>query len=267
MGRYKAKTGAGSSEEESTSWVGALSQVLDKIGLSTQAEPELALMGPEIEVEVTDSITGVQIAISTIGLRTEADPAPVDDDSTEVLDPPSAGKVAIFAQRETDGRAALDRLVAQAAQIEMSASIYAACELGLDILLASIPAESASVLLRGDECLRFVAARGPRAEALVGTVMPEDEGIAGLVVKQSKGFVVREATQNQAHYRQVDRQVEYHTRTILAVPMIDDGQVLGVVELLNPFGSVDFAEWHQRAAVRVARQLAKRIRVSETSLG
>jgi hypothetical protein len=49
--------------------------------------------------------------------------------------------------------------------------------------------------------------------------------------------------------------------------MIDDGEVLGVVELLNPFGSVEFAEWHQRAAVRVARQLAKRIRVSETSLG
>jgi len=63
----------------------------------------------------------------------------------------------------------------------------------------------------------------------------------------------------EAHYREMDRQVEYHTRSILAVPMIDKGKVLGVVELLNPFGAVDFAEWHQRAAVRVGRQLAKRI--------
>jgi GAF domain-containing protein len=258
MGRFKATSNSGSGQAESGSWTGALSQVLDKLGLGSRPSSDLLELGPEIEVEVTDSVTGAQISISTLGFEEDELPAP-EDAPTDAWDTPSAHRTPVYVQREEVGGKALDAVLAECTQIADTVSVQAACELGLDILMAAVPAESASVLLRFGNKLRFIAARGPRAQALVGEEMPHDEGVAGVVIAQSKGLVVREASRLGAHYSEVDRQVEYHTRTILAVPMIDDGQVLGVVELLNPFGSVDFAEWHQRAAVRVGRSLAKRI--------
>lgn len=260
MGRYKATTGTGEAGGESSSWAGAISQVLDKLGISARSEPELVEIGSEIEVEVTDSVTGAQIAITTLNFGREDDNDDwADDDSTEAFDPPSLGKSAVYAQRESEGLGVLEQVMVHSGQIAATASVQAACELGLDILMAAIPAESASVLLRFGSTLRFVAARGPRADGLVGTEMPHDEGIAGVVLTRGKGLMVREAAGSNAHYREVDRQVEYHTRTVLAVPMVDQGEVIGVVELLNPFGSDDFAQWHQRAAVRVGRRIAKRI--------
>jgi GAF domain-containing protein len=260
MGRFKAKSRTGTGEAEAASWVGALSQVLDKFGLGERQAPELSELGPEIEVEVTDSVTGTQIRICTLDLaEADEDRDHAADPTTEAWDVPSLRRTPVFAQREDDGASALTAVIEESAQIASTVSVQVACELGLDILMAAIPAESASVLLRHGDRLRFTAVRGPRAKALLGEEMPHDEGIAGVVVRQGRGLVVREASRMEAHYREMDRQVEYHTRSILAVPMIDKGKVLGVVELLNPFGAVDFAEWHQRAAVRVGRQLAKRI--------
>ena len=260
MGRFKATSGEGAADGESGSWVGALSQVLDKLGISGKPEAELAHIGPEIEVEVTDSVTGAQIAVSTLGVHVEeASEFGGDDDSTEVVEPPSLARSAVFAQREEDGEAALAHVVAQCGQIASAVSIEAACNVALDILIAAVPAESASVLLVEGESLRFACVRGPRAEALLGTTMPADEGIAGVVLSRGKGLVVREAGRSGTHYGEVDKMVEYHTRTVLAVPMVADSGVVGVLELLNPFGSADFAEWHQRAAVRVGRRIAKRL--------
>jgi hypothetical protein len=259
MGRFKARTSSSQAVGESGTWVGALSQVLDKLGISTKTTPELPELGPDIQVEVTDSVTGVQIAISTVGFPEEPDLLPRDDESTEVIEPPSLKRSAVYAQRETEGLSALERVVIESGNIAATDSVEAAYELGLDILLAAVPAESASVLIGRGDTLRFVAARGPRSAAVVGTEMPIDQGIAGLVMSKKKGLMVREASRSEAHYQSVDRAVEYHTRTVLAVPMIAGGEVLGVLELLNPFGSGEFAEWHQRAAVRVGRRIAKRI--------
>lgn len=259
MARYKAKTSSSPAEGESSTWVGALTQVLDKLGISTKTTPDLPELGPDLQVEVTDSVTGVQIAISTVGFPDEAEQLPRDDESTEVVEPPSLARSAVYAHREADGLSALERVVIQCSGIAGTADVQAACELGLDILMEAVPAESASVLLSEGETLRFVAARGPRSGPIIGTSMPIDQGIAGLVMSKRKGLMVREASRSDAHYTAVDREVEYHTRTVLAVPMIAGGKVLGVLELLNPFGSREFAEWHQRAAVRVARRIAKRI--------
>jgi len=259
MTRYKAKANKGTTQADSNSWAGAVSQVLDKLGLSGKSTAELPEYGSEVEFEVTDSVTGAQIAISTLGFEEELEAQEQDDDSTEIYDPPSPSRSVVYGQREIDGADALQQVVLQTGEIAATVTVQAACELGLDILMSAIPAESASVLLRIGDRLRFVSARGPRADALIGTEMPHDEGIAGVVVTRGKGLMVREAGQTKAHYREVDRQVEYHTRTVLAVPMIDQGEVLGVVELLNPFGAVEFAEWHQRAAIRVGRRIAKRI--------
>ena len=167
MARDKGTTGSGNTGSDSSSWTGAISQVLDKLGISARVEPELVEIGSEIEVEVTDSVTGAQIAITTLDFGREDDPDDwADDDSTEAFDPPSLGKSAVYAQRESEGLGVLEQVMVHSGQIAGTVSAQAACELGLDILMAAIPAESASVLLRFGNSLRFVAARGPRAEAL-----------------------------------------------------------------------------------------------------
>ena len=89
--------------------------------------------------------------------------------------------------------------------------------------------------------------------------MPCNQGIAGVVVSSGTSLLVREVDKHGDHFEEVDQWVAYKTRTLMAVPVGLPGRCVGVIELMNPFGSVDFADWHQAAAADVGRQLGVRI--------
>ena len=105
MGRFRAKSGNDDSDAEGASWSNALSQVLDRLGLSGQDDLGLSPLGPDLEVEVTDSLTGARIAISTLGIKEdpELDSPGADDDTTDIWEPPSPERAALFSHREDDG--------------------------------------------------------------------------------------------------------------------------------------------------------------------
>jgi len=261
MARFKVTSSGKKDEVEASSWISALGQVLERFSLGGKEEQVLCELGPEGELEVTDSLTGTQVTVSSVELKDVPTSPPrfSDDPTTEFWDPPSLERLAVFAAREDLGKGDLDKLTNMCGEIDSAITVEAASELSLDILMACVPAESASVLLLEDGVFRFVAARGPRADALVGQTMPQTEGIAGIAASRGTGLLVREAARTDIHYGKVDEKVQYHTRTLLAVPMVNDTAVLGVIELLNPFGSVDFADWHKVAAERVGRRLAARV--------
>ena len=53
--------------------------------------------------------------------------------------------------------------------------------------------------------------------------------------------------------------MNYITRTLLALPIQKEGQVIGVVELLNPFGSDTFTLDQQQLSTRIVSALAGRL--------
>ncbi|MBN1122127.1 MAG: GAF domain-containing protein [Anaerolineae bacterium] len=96
-------------------------------------------------------------------------------------------------------------------------------------------AEMASVLLRttgGDEMV-FQAAVGPHAEKLRGQRIPTDYGIAGYVARSGEPVLVT-ALENDKRFKEQPLSIAGMTkRSAVAAPLIVDGRVIGVVEVVN----------------------------------
>lgn len=89
--------------------------------------------------------------------------------------------------------------------------------------------------------LRFRAADGVGAEAIVGVEMPLNKGIVGWAAVSGEPVRIGEVQRDARFARDVAEATDYVPQTILAVPVVDlDGETLGVIEVLDPtedFGS------------------------------
>ncbi|MCX5677325.1 MAG: sigma 54-interacting transcriptional regulator [Planctomycetota bacterium] len=126
--------------------------------------------------------------------------------------------------------------------VDASAAINSA--LGLDETLAAIAraaaavmrAEAASVIMFDDIRRRqvFRAAVGDRADRILGMEFEEGVGISGLVLKSGRARIVHNVADEKSHYKGIDLSSGFHTRSLLAAPLVNKDRTLGVVEVLNP---------------------------------
>jgi hypothetical protein len=76
-------------------------------------------------------------------------------------------------------------------------------------------------------------------EGLTGAIrFPASVGIAGWVATNKKLINVRDAYQNEMFHKDVDRRTNFKTRTILCAPVLVDGTLCAVVQMLNKFNDV-----------------------------
>lgn len=88
--------------------------------------------------------------------------------------------------------------------------------------------------------LVFHVASGGGAETVVGERVPWGEGIVGAAALSGAPVNVADVRQDKRFYQEIDKkQDEFVTHSILAVPMISRGQVVGVMEGLNKPGGFD----------------------------
>jgi signal transduction histidine kinase len=71
------------------------------------------------------------------------------------------------------------------------------------------------------------------SEKLVGTRLPAAAGIAGWAMQERQSARVTDAQSDPRFYNRVDRLSDMTTRSLLAVPLVLKGTVLGVVEAVN----------------------------------
>jgi len=106
----------------------------------------------------------------------------------------------------------------------------------VDAAAEIVEAEGASVLLwdaRKNE-LRFAAATtGSRGIGLTGQLVPLENSIAGTVMRENRVIAVNDVMDEPRHYSQLDRQVGFRTRSVLAVPMRSKDRLIGVLEAVN----------------------------------
>lgn len=81
--------------------------------------------------------------------------------------------------------------------------------------------------------LIFEVATGPQADATVGVRLPLGHGIAGLVAVTGQPMAVADVQRDSRHAADIADQVGYEPRSILCVPLLRDGDVIGVLELLD----------------------------------
>lgn len=106
--------------------------------------------------------------------------------------------------------------------------------------LLGIEACSIALVDREARELVFRMATGGGAETVLGERVPWGKGIVGAAAQRGKPVNVPDVSQDERFYQEMDKkQTDFVTQSILAVPMISRGQVVGVVEALNKPGGFD----------------------------
>jgi len=100
--------------------------------------------------------------------------------------------------------------------------------------LFSAAATSFARTTEDGEHLVFVAADGAGADRIVGVELPVGRGIAGFAAMSGQSIAVADVQRDPRFARDVAESTEYVPRTILAAPVFADGDVAGVLSVLDP---------------------------------
>ena len=95
-------------------------------------------------------------------------------------------------------------------------------------------AVSLALIESGKERLEFLAATGKGSKEIVGLRIKLGQGVAGWVAQQGESVIVPDAEQDPRFYPSVDDRTGFHTRSIACAPIRSKGEIIGVLEALNP---------------------------------
>ncbi len=121
----------------------------------------------------------------------------------------------------------------------------------LDIVImaaAELTNSEAASIFELDEnagVLHFLAMAGldhKALEALEPIAVPIEGSVAGEAIRRNQAINLRDVRDIPYHFKQADQISGYQTRSILAMPIIFQGQILGVIEVLNKPAGTDYNE-------------------------
>jgi putative nucleotidyltransferase with HDIG domain len=150
------------------------------------------------------------------------------------------------------------QLLRLASQINASLDIETVLDRAMNAAEEALDAEASAIFEvdadKGD--LFFRLARGEKAEKVKPLRIPMGKGVAGWVAQTGQSIIVPEAAADPRFNPNVDAQSGFHTRSILAVPLKNQGRLLGVVQVLNkrPPGSFDHED--MEVLTLLAQQIA-----------
>ena len=103
----------------------------------------------------------------------------------------------------------------------------------VEVARAIFGAKASSIfLLDGDE-LVFAAVAGEEEQFLVGRRLPSSTGIAGWVASSRTPLVLEDVQSDPRFARDVAEDTGYVPSGLMAVPLLDDERVLGVLQVLD----------------------------------
>jgi len=119
-------------------------------------------------------------------------------------------------------------------------------------------AEALSLLLYDSDRneLVFAATETLRENSLVGMRLPANRGIATWVARSGQSARVERADRDPRFYPGIDQVAQFASHAILAVPIKQAGHVTGVIEAVNPYGSLGFSAADQERLEALAAELA-----------
>lgn len=96
-------------------------------------------------------------------------------------------------------------------------------------------AEEASILLYDDvkKELRFQAATNLDNPAIRGLRVPVEQSVAGWIVTHCEPIIITDVQNDERHFGHINKATALTTQSILGVPLIHKGEVVGVLEAIN----------------------------------
>ena len=104
-----------------------------------------------------------------------------------------------------------------------------------ELAAESMNCEAASIMLanKREKVLEFVVATGEKRHRLETISVPMSEGIAGWVATHGEPQIVNDTSKDPRFTGKVDKESGFVTRQIVAVPMKVEGEITGVLEVIN----------------------------------
>jgi len=95
--------------------------------------------------------------------------------------------------------------------------------------------EEASIFLYNPqkECLYFEIVTGEKKDLIKQIVLSKGEGIAGWVAEHKQTLIIDDVTSDQRFSSRSDQKSSFHTRSIIAAPVLSSGSLIGVLEGIN----------------------------------
>jgi GAF domain-containing protein len=105
----------------------------------------------------------------------------------------------------------------------------------VEVARAIFGAKASSIFLLDEEAdeLVFEAVAGEGAETLIGQRFSSSTGVAGWVLITRQPLVVEDVTEDPRFSKEVAESTGYVPKGLMAVPLLYDEQVLGVLEVLD----------------------------------
>lgn len=124
----------------------------------------------------------------------------------------------------------------------------------LDISMLALPCEASSIF-RTDKKgnLTLISARGRVADKVIGLKLKKGQGIAGACAQDGRTLPVSDVASDPRHAAAITKALGFETRSLLAVPMVHENRVLGVIELVNKTGSNEFQRHEIELVERIGR--------------
>lgn len=103
----------------------------------------------------------------------------------------------------------------------------------ISLISSTIRVEAGSVLIREGDELLFRVAIGERASKLKPFKLKIGQGIAGYVAARGEPIIINDVKNDPHFFSQVDNRTGFTTRTMICVPMVARGEIIGVIQLIN----------------------------------
>ena len=164
---------------------------------------------------------------------------------------------------------ALDALVAVAARLSAAdrlvpaagePALHAVAEAAADFI--GVTAASVALHDPATDRLIFRAAAGPQGRGVIGLSIAAHEGIAGYVFSTGQPIAVADVAADPRFERTTAERTGYVPRTLLAVPLVDGVEMIGVLELLDRRDGMPFDLTDVEAATRMAAAMTAVARAS-----
>ena len=124
----------------------------------------------------------------------------------------------------------------------------------LDTAMEAVPCEASSYFARNAKGeLAVTAARGRVSERLVGLRLRKGQGLAGACAQDARVIAVSDVARDPRHAAQVAKALGFETRSLLAAPVVHDGRVYGVIEIVNKSGGDEFQRHEVELVERIGR--------------
>jgi PAS domain S-box-containing protein len=123
--------------------------------------------------------------------------------------------------------------------------------------MEAVSAEAASVMLLDDEKKNFqFFGLVPPQPAMMNAKFSANQGLAGKVLKSQYSEIVNDVQENPWFYRRFDLETGFHTRNMVAIPLVAGKEEVGVLEVLNKTGGEPFQEEDRLLLQSIAEEIA-----------